>query len=155
MTLDRLHQVMQRVMPWTDSHMHQFIAGRTYYGTPDPEMEMPDPETLSEKRFTLADLAPEAKSKFIYEYDFGDSWEHEVRVEKVLPPDAAFRHPICAGGANACPPDDCGGLGGYYDMLDDPKNPEHEELTEWVGGPWDAGKFDLAATNQRLKSLSA
>ena len=91
MTLDRLHNVIQIAMGWTDSHLHQFIAGsgfaRTFYGRPDPEFADMGSEMLNEKRFTVADLAPAAKRKFIYEYDFGDSWKHEVCVEKVLPPD--------------------------------------------------------------------
>jgi hypothetical protein len=65
----------------------------------------------------VTDLAPGAKLKFIYKYDFGDSWEHEVLVEEVLPPDPDFKHPVCLGGANACPPEDCGGIPGYYDLL--------------------------------------
>src|ERR1035437_7754667 len=83
MKLDRLHSVIQIAMGWTDSHLHQFIAGGAYYGQPDPEG---DAEMLNEKRYTVTDLAPGAKQKFIYEYDFGDSWEHEGLVEEVLPP---------------------------------------------------------------------
>lgn len=111
--LDRLHDVIQFAMPWTNSHLHQFIVGRTFYGTPDREFagfEMS--ETLPEKRYSLADIAPGAKKKFIYEYDFGDGWQHEIIVEKVLPADADFKHPVCLAGANACPPDDCGGIHG-------------------------------------------
>ena len=79
-----------------------------------PEVGDFDGETLEEGDFTLADFAPGAKAEFLYEYDFGDGWQHEVRVEKVLPPDAAFKHPLCVGGANACPPEDCGG---YRDIM--------------------------------------
>jgi hypothetical protein len=158
MRLDRLHDLIQIVMPWTNSHMHHFVAERTFYGRPDPEFADMGPETLNEKGYTLADLAPVAKSKFIYEYDFGDSWEHEVTVEKVLPPDPAFKHPTCLAGANACPPDDCGGMGGYYNLLEalgNPKHPEHADLKEWVGGQWDAQRFHLDEINGRLKRLKA
>ena len=113
-------------------------------------------ETLNEKRHTVADLAPAAKKKFIYEYDFGDSWEHEVTVEKVLPPDAGFKHPVCLGGANACPPDDCGGMGGYYNLLEalaDSKHPEHADLKEWIGGEWHPARFDRDEANNGLKRL--
>jgi len=152
--LDRLHQVIQLVMPWTNSHMHQFIAGDVYYGPADQE----GAETRDESRHTLAELAPAAKNKFQYEYDFGDGWLHEVTVEKILPPDPACKHPICLGGANACPPDDCGGIPGYYDLLEilkHPKHPEHEHYLEWIGGEWDAKAFDLAGTNAQLKRLKA
>ena len=158
MKLDRLHEVIQIVMPWTDSHMHQFILGRTFYGMPDPEFADMGSETLNEKKFKVADLAPAAKQKFIYEYDFGDGWQHEVVVEKVLPRDRAFKHPTCLAGANACPPDDCGGVPGYYDLLEtlaDPKHPEHADMKEWIGGEWDAARFDLDAANAMLKRCRA
>ena len=154
--LDRLHDVFQVVMPWTNSHMHQFIVGRTYYGKPDREFADMGSETLNEKRYAVADLAPAAKKKFIYEYDFGDGWQHVAVVEKVLPPDAGFNHPVCLGGANACPPEDCGGLWGYYNLLEtlaDSKHPDHEEMKDWLGGEWDAARFELEETNEILKRM--
>ena len=158
MKLDRLHQVIQVVMGWTDSHLHQFIVGRTFYGRPDPEFADMGPEMLNERRFTVADVAPAAKNKFIYEYDFGDGWQHEVLVEKALPPDVAFGHPVCLGGANACPPEDCGGIWGYYNLLEtlaDPKHAEHEEMKDWLGGEWDSTLFELDSANEMLKRMKA
>ena len=156
--LDRLHWVIQYVMPWTNSHLHQFIAGQTSYSLLNPELDndwgMNKP--LNEKHYTLADLAPAARKKFIYEYDFGDGWEHEVTVEKALPPDRGFKQIVCLGGANACPPDDCGGIHGYYHLLEalaEPKHPEHEYLKEWIGGKWDAERFDLDEINKDLKRV--
>lgn len=155
--LDRLHRVIQCVMPWTDSHLHQFIVGRIYYSLLNPEFdEWGANKPLNEKRYTLADLAPAAKSKFAYEYDFGDSWHHQVLVEKILPPDGSIKHAICLAGANACPPEDCGGIFGYYNLLQavaDPKHPDHVDLTEWLGGPWDSSALDLDAVNEDLKRL--
>lgn len=151
--LNRLHDVIQRVMPWTDSHLHQFIVGSVYYGQPDPDADMGF-ETLNEKRHLIADLAPGAKKKFVYEYDFGDGWEHEIVVEKVLPPDAGFKKIVCVAGENACPPDDCGGIGGYYNLLEiisNPKHPDHEHIKEWLGCDWDLHRFDLAQVNDDLK----
>ena len=162
MKLDRLHTVIQVAMGWTNSHLHQFSAGAgfalTFYGTPDPECAGMGNRTLDERRYTIADLAPAARRKIGYEYDFGDSWEHQVAVEKVLPPDAAFRHPVCLAGANACPPEDCGGMGGYYNLLDimaDAKHPEHEEMEEWIGGGFDPAEFDLDGINSVLKRIKA
>ncbi len=158
MRLDRLHDVIQRVMPWTNSHLHQFIVGKTYYGMPDPDFSGMGPDTLNEKRYKLIDLAPAAKTKFVYEYDFGDGWEHEIKVEKVLPPDAGFKHPACLAGANACPPDDCGGIPGYYQMLEvlaDPKHPEHRDLKEWIGGGWDPTLFEVDAADAAVRRLKA
>ena len=156
--LDRLHLVVQAVMPWTNSHMHQFIVGRTCYGRPDPDFAGPDSQALNEKKFTVADIAPAAKKKFIYEYDFGDGWEHEIVVEKILPPDAGFKRVVCLAGENACPPDDCGGIPGYYQMLEiiaDAKHPDHEHLKEWIGGEWDRARFDLDDASAALKKFKA
>jgi Plasmid pRiA4b ORF-3-like protein len=158
MKLDKLHNVIQWAMPWTNSHLHQFIVGETYYGMSNPEFADMGPEMLNEKRYKLSDLAPAAKSKFIYEYDFGDGWEHLVVVEKVLPPDTSFKHPVCLAGANACPPEDCGGIHGYYRLLEvlaNPKHPEHKELKGWLGIKWDAEWFDLDEINRGLKRIKA
>ena len=158
MKLDRLHRVIQTAMGWSDCHLHQFVVGRVFYGVPDRERDDFGTETLNEKRYTVADLAPGAKQKLIYEYDFGDSWEHEVLVEQVLPPDADFKHPVCLAGANASPPEDCGGIPGYYDLLAalaDPKHEQHEEMKEWVGGAWDATRFSLEDANAGLKRIKA
>ena len=162
MTLDRLHNVIQMVMGWTNSHLHQFIAGsgfaRTFYGKPDPEVAEMGSETLNEKRYRIADLAPAAKRKFIYEYDFGDGWQHDVVAEKILPHDSAFKHPVCLAGENACPPEDCGGIGGYDNLLEimaDPKHPEHAEMKEWLGGGLDVAGFSMDGVNAVLKRLKA
>ena len=160
--LDRLHTVIQIAMGWTNSHLHQFSASPgfalTFYGTPDPECAGMGSEALNEKRHTVADVAPAAKRKFGYEYDFGDSWEHQIAVERILPPDPAFKHPVCLAGANACPPEDCGGIWGYYNLLGilaDPKHPEHEEMKGWMGGEYDPAAFDLNSINSVLKQIKA
>jgi hypothetical protein len=154
--LDRLHWVIQIAMGWTNSHLHQFVLGRDFYGEPDPGGDGFETETLNEKRYSVADLAPAAKQKFIYEYDFGDGWEHEVNVDKILPSDPGFKHPVCLAGENACPPEDCGGVGGYDNLLaalGDSTHPEHENLKDWIGGGWDAARFDLDEVNAALKQL--
>jgi hypothetical protein len=158
MSLDRLHDLIQAAMGWTNSHLHQFIVGHTFYGQPDPGSAGMGDETLNEKRYTVADLAPAAKKRFIYEYDFGDGWQHELTLEKVLPPNTAFKHSVCVAGKNSCPPDDCGGIGGYYELLEilaDPKHPEHEEMKDWIGGEFDAAQFNLNEVNAVLKRLQA
>lgn len=162
MALDGLHDVIQIAMGWTGSHMHQFIAGRgfavTYYGQPDPEFADMGGPILDERRYTVADLAPKAKRKFTYEYDFGDSWYHEVLAEKILPSDPAFKHPVCFAGAMACPPEDCGGIYGYYNLLQtiaNPKHPEHEQMKEWIGGTWNTEEFSKERVNTVLKGIKA
>jgi Plasmid pRiA4b ORF-3-like protein len=160
MRLSRLHDVIQIAMGWTDSHLHQFIVGTrsacTYFGVPDPEATYVGDKTLNERRYAVADLAPIPKKKFIYEYDFGDGWEHEVIAEKILPRDPVFKCPVCLAGANACPPEDCGGIYGYYNKLDilaDPKHPEHEDIKEWIGEEFDSTRFDLSEINAELRRL--
>src|SRR5262249_20713757 len=130
--LDKLHRIIQIVMGWTDSHLHQFVVGDAYYGTPDPEL----PEVESERRGRLSAVAPKEKAKFAYEYDFGDNWEHEILVEKILPPEPGVRYPRCLAGRRSGPPEDSGGVWGYADLLEalaDPSHPEHDEFREWVG----------------------
>lgn len=161
--LDLLSSVIQITMGWEGCHLHQFITGttratRVYYGVTDPDFGSVDEDILDQRDYTLAQLAPAAKRKFRYEYDFGDSWEHEVVVEKTLPPDPAFKHSLCLAGANACPPEDCGGLSGFYRLLDflaDPNNPEHEEMRDWVEEDWNPAAFDCERVNAGLGEFKA
>lgn len=155
--LNYLHHVIQIAMGWTNSHMHQFIIGTgtttRFLGTREHEMA----DLLIEDEFdhTLTGIARAPKSKLFYEYDFGDSWLHEILVEKILPPDPAMRHPVCTAGENACPPDDCGGIPGYYDLLAavaDPKHPDHEDMIEWLEEDFDPTEFSVDAVNSELKA---
>lgn len=150
-TLDRLHGAIQLAMDWENCHSHQFITGTkrdlTYYGEAGSDM-------LDEGRYTLADIAPTARSKFEYEYDFGDGWMHEIVTEKILPADPASQNPICLAGEGACPPEDCGGVPGYERMceaLANPTDAEHEEMKEWLGDDFDPAAFDLEKVNAQLK----
>jgi hypothetical protein len=105
-------------------------------------------------RATLAEVVPRVRRKFRYLYDFGDSWEHELQVEKVGPPDPALRHPAVLARERACPPEDCGGIWGYVNLLealDDPAHPDHDDMMEWMGGPIDPEAFDLDQINKRLQ----
>jgi len=154
-TLYKLHKVLQVAMGWTDSHLHQFIAHGRYYGEPDPDFA--DMDVVNERRVKLSQVADREKAKFIYEYDFGDDWLHEILVEKILPPEAGASYPACLAGKRSAPPEDCGGIWGYEEFLGaigDPKHPEHEEMLEWVGGEFDPEAFDLAAVNRELRQLS-
>ncbi len=95
LTLDRLHQVLQRVMGWTDTHLHEFIISGQRYGVPDPDRTASD--VLPERMVRLRDVAPQTAGRFVYRYDFGDGWEHDVLVEKILPPEAHDRSPVGIG----------------------------------------------------------
>ncbi len=161
--LDLLSDVIQIAMGWEGCHLHQFITGttratRVFYGVADPDFGPVDEDILDERDYTLAQLAPAAKRKFRYEYDFGDGWEHEVVVEKTLPPDPAFKYSVCLAGENACPPEDCGGIGGFYRLLEalaDPEDPEHEEMQGWVEADWNPAAFDCERVNAGLKKFKA
>lgn len=149
-SLAGLHDIIQSVMGWHDCHLHEFTAGDTSYG--DPSF-LEDTDVEDERKVRLAEIAPRPKDRFRYLYDFGDSWEHTILVEAVKPPTAGIRYPVCVTGKRACPPEDCGGVWGYANLLEalaEPEHPEHEELKEWIGGPFDPEVFDLEAANRLL-----
>ncbi len=150
-TLAELHEVIQVVMGWDSNHLHEFRVGRTHYGEPGEDWGI---EVVDESGATLARIAPAAKTKFQYEYDFGDSWQHDILVEKILPPDPSVECPACVTGKRSGPPDDCGGIWGYAELLEvlsDPEDPEYEEQLEWLGENFDPEAFDLEAVNNALK----
>ena len=181
MSLGDLHWVIQTVMGWDGYHLHQFIIShnqpkptreeidelrqtgqweklmeRTRRGryVSDPRFELENIE--DERKVKLSELAPAVKNKFIYEYDFGDGWEHEVKAVKIGPPVEGVNYPVCLAGELACPPEDCGGVWGYYDKLEVLKNPKHEDYKdtlEWMGKNFDPERFDLNAINAELAEL--
>lgn len=151
-TLARLHRILQMVLGWTDSHLHQFIIDGQSYGMPDDEYGMP---TINEQRVRLSQVV-EPGASFRYEYDFGDSWQHAIVVEQALPALLRQRYPVCLDGARACPPEDVGGVDGYRAFLaaiKDPRHEEHAELLAWAGGAFDPAAFDVAAVNRQLARL--
>jgi len=103
-------------------------------GWPDPEMG--DPDDIDERKENVSKWFKKPKDAMWYEYDFGDSWMHAITLEAISAPEPRKKYPCLVDGVRACPWEDCGGLGGYYDMLDiiaDPKHPEHEGILEWTG----------------------
>lgn len=165
--LNELHEVIQIVIGWTNSHLHQFIVSnrsRKEYRSlgksgwthlerrlSDPRFELEDTE--NENEVMLGDLAPAVKSKFIYEYDFGDSWEHLIEVVKIGLPIEGVKYPVCLAGKLACPSEDCGGLEGYYNMLEalkDPKCEDYKDMLAWVGKDFNPEQFDVDEINAIL-----
>ena len=154
-TLAQLHRLLQCVMGWEDAHLYQFVISGIRYGDPRllGELDAEDARTVP-----LATLGLCEKRKFLYEYDFGDSWEHELLVEKILPRDEGKRYPVCLTGKGACPPEDCGGIWGYASFLEairDSEHPEHDEMLEWVGGEFDPDIFDLDEVNREIQRLTS
>ena len=154
-TLARLHRVIQLAFGWEDSHLHRFCVHDEEFGPKEPEFD----GGMRSERVALRALGLKARTRFSYEYDFGDGWEHAVTVEKVLVPETPLAVPVCLGGARACPPEDCGGPWGYQEMLAavaDPGHPEHEESKEWLGPEhWDAEAFHLDPVNRLLAQAFA
>jgi hypothetical protein len=148
--LSELHKVLQIVMGWTNSHLHDFSIGNDQYGEPHEEFF----DTMKdESKFRLDQLLRREKEKLLYNYDYGDGWEHEVLLEKILP----FKHdmtlPLCIKGKRSCPPEDIGGIPGYamfLEAINDSLHPEHEEMREWVGDDFDAEYFDIHEINSQL-----
>lgn len=137
-------------MGWTNSHLHAFRKGMEQYGAPSREF----PGMFTNERDVPLDRLVHIGGKLIYEYDFGDGWEHELKVEKAFAGEPKARYPRCTEGRLACPPEDCGGPWGYEHLLDvlrDPKHEEHEEMREWIGGDFDPEAFDLDEINRMLK----
>ena len=152
MRLARFHAVIQTVFGWTDSHLHQFLIDGESYGRPDDF----DEDVVDEAKLTLAQVVGGSK-RFTYTYDFGDDWEHDILVEKIIAGDSGSERPLCLGGKRHRPPEDCGGPWGYREFLKaigDPGHEEHEAMLDWVGGEFDAEAFDLAMVNRALAALS-
>lgn len=144
-TLPELHELLQAAIGWTDSHLHQFVTPQATYGMVIPGEELWPEDQRDETDTRLADLG----TLFEYLYDFGDGWTHDVEVLGRGGPT-----PGCVDGHGACPPEDCGGPGGYAELLDvlaDPAHPAHERLRGWTGSR--LRPFDLAATNQRVRRV--
>ncbi|WP_090703288.1 plasmid pRiA4b ORF-3 family protein [Nitrosomonas aestuarii] len=148
--LGEMHHVLQIVMGWANAHLHEFVKENERYG--EPEIEFPL-DIHDETEFRLDQILKQEKEKLIYNYDFGDDWQHEILLEKVLP----FKHdavlPICIKGKRACPPEDVGGAVGYAMFLEavsDSLHPEYAAMREWANGNFDSAFFDLDAVNNLL-----
>lgn len=148
--LNVFHDAIQYSMGWQDCHLHQFEKDGILYGIDDDDFGL---EIEDEKRFKLSDILREEKDTMIYEYDFGDGWRHKIILEKRLPFDPSSKLVKCIKGKKACPPEDCGGVWGYENLLKivgDPEHPEHEEMLDWLGGDFDPEHFNLVETNNML-----
>ena len=156
LTLAGLDQLIQATMGWTNSHLHEFLIEDRHYGVPDDEW--PDERAVvRDTGVTVDEIIAATVKSFLYTYDFGDGWEHEVRVQRVLLPNEELNTwPMCLAGANACPPEDVGGLGGYEAFLQaigDPSHEEHDAMWRWCGGPFDPRGFDINSANRAIRTL--
>ncbi|MFN3579606.1 MAG: plasmid pRiA4b ORF-3 family protein [Pseudomonas sp.] len=142
-TLEQLHRTIQLCMGWTDSHLHSFrdAQGQGYGNLLHDEDNFFS--WKDERLVSVADVLPQEKASLVYEYDFGDGWEHDIKLEKRLPLHPGETLPRCLHAVGACPPEDVGGVGGFYEFLEalaDPSHPEHEQVQEW----WGEEEFDTS-----------
>jgi hypothetical protein len=161
-----LHVAIQDSMGWLDYHLHEFeipnpkTRGPDIIGIPDGEWD-DDREVLAGWHTPIGSYFNVKNRIALYKYDFGDGWEHEVRLEGILAREMNRKYPRCLDGARACPPEDVGGVSGYRDFLKairNPRHPEHFELLEWAGGRFDPERFvpervRFANPKTRLRNL--
>ena len=148
-TLHGLHRTLQTVMGWTNSHLHQFVCRRTT--SYDPRSRVGS-KIADEKRTKLGDLMGTVGARLLYEYDFGDSWQHDLLLEEVLLGDETFQQ-TCVAGKRCCPPEDCGGPQGFAELLralQDANHPSHDEAREWLGD-FVCDSFSPDEVNRRLR----
>ena len=156
--LQDLHLVIQAAMGWENCHLHCFNFGGRQFSAAFAPGELLEMEMENEQGKLLSTFIKAPKDCFTYEYDFGDDWEHQVTLEKLLPLDPELPvsyYPLCIAGKRACPPEDCGGPFGYADLLRalaDPTHPDHNEMMEWASDI-DPEAFDPAARSAHIKSI--
>jgi hypothetical protein len=158
LTLAELHEVLQTVMGWGDSHLHHFLAGPTRDHSVMPFLtdydEEEGDEGTNERDVRLDQVLVEVGDRLFYEYDFGDGWEHTIRLEALEEYDASAPRARLLDGRRACPPEDCGGIGGYEGLLvvlaDGAADAHQRELLEWLG-PYDPDAFSTEETDQLLQ----
>jgi len=145
------HVAIQDVMGWYDSHLHEFeivnpLSGtKTIIGIPNEDEDFANYKTLPGWKQKISDYFLKENQSTNYIYDFGDNWEHEITLEKILPKENNITYPLCIKGERACPPEDCGGSYGYENFLEIIRNPDdeqHERMIEWIGGKFDSEYFD-------------
>ncbi len=156
--LGQLHDITQIAMGWYDCHLHAFQDGPQRYEPPQPDdFGWPSfgPEPIDERKVLIDQIFTRPKKTLHYEYDFGDGWEHSIKFEKRA--DGPIPRPQLLKGKGACPPEDCGGIWGYYNLIEalaDPKHPEHEDLKEWVGDTFDPDHFDIEDLDAALAQFA-
>lgn len=155
-TLMQLHQALQLVLGWTDSHLHLFQVDDLRYMLPDPDFGL-EANERNERGKRLSRIVSVVGTRFRYDYDYGDNWQHEILVEQILTTEPGKVYPVCLGGGRAAPPEDCGGVDGYQELLRilrNPRHPEYAAMRAWAGERHDPEAFDPAAANRSLGKMA-
>ena len=155
-TLGDLHHILQAAFGWLDYHLHEFQIGGLRFGDPDVDDNGfdEDPRVMPETEVRLADFARGAPG-FVYVYDFGDNWRHQVEFEERAVPSPGRKYPACIGGERSRPPEDVGGVRGYREFLEifhDQSHPEHRAYRTWAGRTFGPEVFDLEKTDRAVRS---
>jgi len=151
--LDRLHLVLQAAMGWTNSHLYELRARDVGWRVPDPDWgEGP----LDARKTRLLDVLQDTGAKTLkYLYDFGDGWEHTIKVERIKDPMRGLTYPLLIDAVGRCPPEDVGGPWGYTEFLEaiaDPKHESRAEMVQWAGEPFDPSTINL---DEHAKAVAA
>jgi hypothetical protein len=148
--LPKLARLLEQAMGWAGYHLHLFDVGGVLFGVPDEDADY----MINEKAAMVRHVLPRPGSSLRWDYDFGDGWEHDVVVEAIESPVEGKGYPVCLDGERACPPEDCGGVSGYEELLrvlGDPSDPEHEHMVSWTPEGFDPAVFDLVAANRNMR----
>lgn len=157
-SLGDLHLILQIVMGWTNSHLHEFRIADSRYSVCDPTLYDWGEDTLDEEAYTVEQVVPFTGVEFLYEYDLGDSWEHLVKVKAISEPLPSVFYPTCLAGERSCPPEDVGGNSGYAEFLEalaDNDHPEHATNLVWIGGNFDPEYFPIDLVNRYLSQFGS
>ena len=152
-TLRQFHRILQIAMGWENSHLHEFLVGLQRYGIPDPTYDEPG-DVVPEGKVRLSDFLSTPGAQIRYHYDFGDCWQHAIELESEIEAVAGIEYPHLVDGARSCPPEDCGGVSGYADLLNilmDPQNEEFQHMRAWAGDKFNAEVSSAKTINMRLR----
>jgi hypothetical protein len=145
-SLQNLHYAIQDAMGWNNTHLHVFRRGDLRFDDPRMRFEPEDDSNLDERYSLLRDVFDTGGATIEYVYDFGDDWRHVIEFERAIAPEPGRQYPTVIGGERACPPEDCGGIHGYEELIEalrNPSHPEHDSMREWAGAEFDPERVNL------------
>lgn len=151
--VEDFHKIIQTTMGWENSHLHHFIKDNHIYSIPFEE-NLFGFGNIDYTGIKIRELLLFEGDKILYEYDFGDDWQHEILLEKILFTDTRQKHPVCLKGKRACPPEDCGGVWGYnriLEIMENPQHPDYDDTMEWIGDDFLPVYFNVDQINAALK----
>lgn len=158
-TFFELHHIIQIVMGWQNYHLFEFNLDGYRVGIIEESEKgngYGSDQVLDASAVKIADILSGDKETFKYNYDFGDCWMHEISLERMLEKEPKVIYPLCIEGQYSCPPEDCGGISGFYHILDiiqNKEHPEYKETRQWVGKKYDPDNFDRNKVNRKLRQL--